>query len=236
MNISLISLVKRYPWIQNIIGSIYVRCPAMMEHNLGKYHALKKAFYLTALENLHGDYLEFGVFTGGSFVFATKAHRTTCGVSKVTTAFFGFDSFKGFGAQAAEDMHPFYTDQNFAVCEKRIVSNIKKQTKHEKVTLVSGFFEKTLSHDPSLYGIKAARIIFIDCDLKDPALLALRFSRQLIQKGTILMMDDFYSYRGAPDLGVSGAYNQFLHENSQISTRRLFDYGYGGVGVIFTAV
>ena len=49
----------------------------MVEHNLGKYHALKKAFYLTALENLHEDYLEFGVFTGGSFVFATKAHRTT---------------------------------------------------------------------------------------------------------------------------------------------------------------
>lgn len=49
-------------------------------------------------------------------------------------------------------------------------------------------------------------------------------------------MDDFYSYRGAPDLGVSGAYNHLCRENAHIKTRKLFDYGYGGVGIIFWAL
>lgn len=34
-------------------------------HNLEKYYVLKKVHYLSAIEDVAGDYLEFGVFTYG---------------------------------------------------------------------------------------------------------------------------------------------------------------------------
>ena len=36
--------------------------PAVI-HNIEKYYILKKVHYLAAIEELEGDYLEFGVFT-----------------------------------------------------------------------------------------------------------------------------------------------------------------------------
>jgi hypothetical protein len=49
-------------WASMVIATIN---PALM-HNLRKYHALKKVHYLAAIEGIEGDYLEFGVFRGGT--------------------------------------------------------------------------------------------------------------------------------------------------------------------------
>ena len=84
-------------------------------HNIEKYSALKKAHYLTAMEHLEGDYLEFGVFTGSSF---THSMRCTRSMEKIYPGikqckFIGFDSFEGFGLLGESDEHPFYDDKNF---------------------------------------------------------------------------------------------------------------------------
>jgi hypothetical protein len=47
-------------WVSSLISGIN---PAIV-HNLEKYHTLRKVHYLSAIENVEGDYLEFGVFTG----------------------------------------------------------------------------------------------------------------------------------------------------------------------------
>jgi O-methyltransferase len=41
-------------------------------HNLDNYHTLRKAHYLSAIDNVSGDYLEFGVFTGSSFFHSMR--------------------------------------------------------------------------------------------------------------------------------------------------------------------
>ena len=46
-------------WSSLIIAGIN---PAII-HNLEKYYVLKKVHYLSAIEDVAGDYLEFGVFT-----------------------------------------------------------------------------------------------------------------------------------------------------------------------------
>ncbi len=50
-------------WLSSLISGIN---PIVM-HNLDNYHTLRKAHYLSAIDNVEGDYLEFGVFTGSSF-------------------------------------------------------------------------------------------------------------------------------------------------------------------------
>jgi O-methyltransferase len=101
------------------------------------------------------------------------------------------------------------------------------------VTIVPGFFEETLTKKSAKdYGIKQARVVFIDCDLFDPALLAMEFIQPLLSKGTVLLMDDYYSYRGDPRLGVQGAFAEFCRRHPQYLWRRVYDYGFGGIAMI----
>jgi hypothetical protein len=238
---SLIGFLKRFLIFQNLAASLIAKISPIIEHNVGKYIALKKAFYLTALENLQGDYLEFGVFTGGSLVFATKADRSMAWMkgkdSRNETRFFGFDSFQGFGENTPSEQHPFYKDDIFAVNYEKVRRNIEKRTRHSTVKLVKGFFADSLDgHKPSDYGIGAARIIFIDCDLKSAAASALGFCAGLIQEGTILVMDDYFSYRGNSELGVAGAFAHFQIEHPQLVWRQLFSYGYLGQAFICSSI
>lgn len=233
----LLRLLKHFSFFQNLASSLIASVSPVIEHNIGKYTAIKKAFYLTALENLDGDYLEFGVFTGSAMVFSTKINKKMKWINKSGTRFFGFDSFQGFGDVGTTEKHPFYRDDIFGVNFEKVKKNILRQSKGSDVQLIKGFFSDTLDHKhPQEYGIKKARIIFIDCDLKSPALSALNFCSQIIQEGTILIMDDYFSYKGNAELGISGAFSEFCKQNPEISWRNLYHYGYLGEAYICSGI
>ena len=116
---------------QNIASWLYSHYPQSVQHNLQKYQALSKAFYMTAAEGLNGDYLEYGVFTVSSFVLATRVHRQLGALGDVKTKFYGFDSFSGFGEIGDEDKHQVYSDDIFKLDEqhvKKIKRNIFKKS------------------------------------------------------------------------------------------------------------
>ena len=229
----LLRLLKSFSIFQNLAGTLISWVSPIIEHNFGKYIAIKKAFYLTALENIDGDYLEFGVFTGGALVFATKVNKKMSWINQNKTRFFGFDSFEGFGNLDSSDQHPFYKDSIFRVNFTKVKKNILNQTKKDVVHLIKGYFNETLDgHCPDEYGIKKAKIIFIDCDLKNPAKSALNFCKNLIQEGTIIILDDYFSYKGNSNLGISGAFKEFQLENKHFEWRQLFHYGYLGQAFI----
>lgn len=233
----LIKFLKNFFFLQNLAGWFASKIPVAIEHNIQKYGALKKAFYLTALEQLEGDYLEFGVFTGSSFNFAMRIHRQLRFLGDIKTRFLGFDSFSGFGKVSAEDRHPFYLDTIFAVNEAKVVKNIKKHARGCETQIVKGYFEDTIRDKTARdFKVEKARIVFIDCDLKEPAKLVLEFVRPAIQLGTILVMDDFFSYKGDQTRGISGAFEEFCAKYPTIKWRRILDYGYGGIAYIASQV
>ncbi len=225
---------------QNIASWVYSRYPQSVQHNLQKYQALSKAFYMTAAEGLNGDYLEFGVFTGSSFVLSTRVHRQLKALGEVKTKFYGFDSFSGFGNISEDDKHQVYSDDIFKLNKKhveKIKRNIIKKSKNCKVEIIEGFFEETVAgKSPTDYSIEKARIVFIDCDLKDPAKHVFEFITPILQKGMILIMDDFFSYKGDKRLGISGAFHDFCDKNRKLEFRRLFDFGLGGVAFILSDI
>ena len=110
-----INIAKSFFFIQDFFSWIVTKVPFTLQHNLEKYLTIKKAFYLTALENLQGDYYEFGVFTGSSFVCAMRSHNAFKHLGNTTTDFYGFDSFKGFGNVQDGDKHWFYRDSIFSI-------------------------------------------------------------------------------------------------------------------------
>lgn len=218
-------------FLQIIASNIISYINPAITHNLEKYYAIKKVFYLSSIEDISGDYIEFGVFEGSSFSHAIRCYLNLKEYmppnNKNEINFFGFDSFDGFGKLDDSEYHPFYEDEQFKTSLLFVKDRVEKCANKTKFKLIKGFFEETLSVDPTNYGIKKARIIFIDADTFSSSSLSLEFCKKLICEGTYLILDDFYSYKGSNTKGVAGAFAKFRTKYN-FSFREVFSYGMGG--------
>jgi len=230
----IINFIKKNLFIQNFFASLVSLIHPYIDFTYSKYQAIKKAFYITAHDNVLGDYVEFGVFTGSSFNFAMKINKKIERIfGESQTSFFGFDSFSGFGKLNNEDQHPIFKDSLFEVNKKKIIKNIEKNSKGQNFKIVKGFFEDIMPNkNINEFGVNKLRIVLIDCDTKKAAKLALDFIKNSIQDGTIIMFDDYVFYKGRYDMGEYSAFEEFKKENKKFFFRRIFDYGYGSKAFI----
>ena len=212
-------------WTSSLISSI---SPTII-HNIGKYYMLKKVFYLSAIEDLEGDYLEFGIFTGSSFCHSMKCCQKSAHLNPkmLDTRFFGFDSFSGFGPLPNEDRHPFYVDEYFVTSQKKVDDRIKSIARGLTYKLIPGFFSDSLKEGADKIGVRKARIIFIDSDTYVSSKDALTFTLPTLQQGTYIVLDDYYSFKGSKDKGVARAFSEFVKLN-KLEMRHVFTYGMGG--------
>ena len=198
-------------------------------HNIEKYVILSKIFYFTAMEKVEGDYLEFGVYTGSSFSHAIRCYKKSKQFEDrdtYKTQFYGFDSFDGFGELDETDKHPFFVGSNFTTDYNEVKKRVSKIDKNIKPTLVKGFYCDSLKEGASAFGIKKARIIFVDCDTYTAARDVFSFCEDIVQEGTIIVLDDYLSYRGNREKGISKAFHDFVKETN-IEVRSFSTYGMG---------
>lgn len=222
--------LSRLTFLQDLASFFIAKLNPAIIHNLAKYIALKKVHYLSAIEGIEGDYLEFGVYNGSSFSHSLRCMRQLIKINSLVekTTSYAFDSFEGFGDFHSDDKHPFYEQLNFKTSFKRVNQRAKKAAKQLKYEIIKGFFKDTLSVKPDHYGIKKSRIIFIDSDTYTSSILALRFALPTIQNGSYIILDDFFSYKGDDSKGVARAFKEFKDEG-QLLVRHVFNYGMCGV-------
>lgn len=235
---NLLKFIKNNLFIQNFFSNLIAWYPEFLHFTINKYLAVKKAMYITAHDETLGSYIEFGIFTGSSFNFAMKVNKRIEKIFKNTNCdFIGFDSFKGFGSIKEIDRHPRFKDETFSINLKKILKNIKKCSAGQNYQIIQGFFEETLTKKkPKDYKITKARVVMIDCDMKQPTLLALNFIKDILQVGTIILFDDFIFYNGSSKKGEFSAFQQFKEENSHIKFREAFEYGYGSKAFIVSEI
>ena len=108
-------ILSKFIFLQDIAAIFVSKLNPAVTHNVEKYRAIQKAFYLSALDQLEGDYYEFGVYAGSSITCAIRCAKSLrkydAGLAKC--CFFGFDSFLGFGEVDNSEKHSFYNDENF---------------------------------------------------------------------------------------------------------------------------
>ncbi len=225
----LVNFIKNNLFLQNFAASIVSYIHPFIEVNVAKYMAIKKAMYITATDQTYGSYMEFGVFTGSSFNFAMKINKQIEKIfGKANCEFIGFDSFQGFGKINEDDRHHFYKDETFSVNVEKVLKNIKKSAKGQQMRIIKGFFHETIKDKTTQdLNIDKARVVLIDCDLKESTRLALEFIRPSIQEGTIILFDDYIWFKGSKKKGEYSAFNDFKNKYPEILFRRVFDYGYG---------
>lgn len=231
----LFEAVKNSAFFQNLVINFMSSLHPSIMHNLEKIEMLKKAFWHCELEQIEGDYFEFGVFEGMSLMAAIKI-SDKMGGPRLNRKFFGFDSFdEGFKYFNERDVHPFFKEGDFKSSFKKVSQRLKN---FKNVRLVKGYFEESIKDkDVSLVcGSTKCAILFIDCDLMGPAYIALNFIKPILQVGSVIVLDDYYAYKGNPELGTSGALCTFLKENPNIRLRQYCKYGYGGDSFMITEI
>jgi hypothetical protein len=218
----------------NGFDSLLLRLPFVTElinQGLSKDLGLLAAFHLLSRIGLEGDYLEFGVFRGETFRNAIRAARQSFRAThagRFPGRFIAFDSFAGLPrvASMGDGVNP-YAPGEFAAARATFEKTLGRLLHRVPIEVVAGWFDETLNPQTAeRLGLQRAAFVNIDCDLYESTVPVLEFVAPLLQTGTILYFDDWFSYRGAIDQGESRAAHEWLARRPGI---RLVDYRNVGI-------
>jgi O-methyltransferase len=198
------------------------RLDGLMENQFAERGMVAQAFAFAHLNGIRGDYLEFGLWRGRTFLHAWRMKRL---YRLNTMHLWGFDSFAGLPEVEPASGEIWSTGQ-FACSEPEFRSILARNgVRPEDFTLVPGFYETSL--DDALHAAmagKTAAIVYVDCDLYKSTVPVLAFLERYLTDGTIVCFDDFYCYRGRPDEGEQRALAEFLEANPAIEFQRFLTY------------
>lgn len=198
---------------------------------LAKHNALRTAISFSIANNVVGDYLEFGVYQGGSFIRAYKrhskearayAHRPGVRGSEFASyarQYFAFDSFEGL-PQVPQNPLPLHWrgERAMSCSEEQFLANVRDAgLPASHIVTVPGLYDTTLVPGTyAKYGLRRAAIVHIDCDLYESAITVLEFVTPLVVDGTVLVFDDWFFYQGHPAKGEQGAFREWLERHPEL--------------------
>ena len=209
----------------------FVRASAVSSHQ----SVLDSAIGLQMVNQVCGDYLEFGVFRGDRLI---QAYETATFIAKQirqakdpylikasTKAldemrFIGFDSFEGLPKANAIDVAPgqeaWIGEGGFAAGLDEVKALMpKKGLESGKIQFVPGWFDRTCTPETKQkLGIKAASVVYIDCDYYESAVPCLEFITDLLVDGSIVIFDDWFIFRGRRDRGEQRAFREWKERHN----------------------
>ena len=149
-------------------------------------------FSSLATSGIEGDYLEFGVYRGSSFI---QAYQMAQKYGLAEMRFFAFDSFQGLPEAEGKTF-----DEGEFQCSRPLFTKIvqKAGVDLDKVMVVEGFYQDSLQNQVKVSNdLKRAALIHVDCDLYVSTKEVLRFVQDLLQPGCIIVMDDWHTFEAA---------------------------------------
>ncbi len=207
--------------------------------------ALHRAWGHVYTSFIKGDYFEFGVYKGDSFIESYKNyllfkdwinHQTISEepwrreVAKEYVnhipCFHGLDTFEDMPENDERNVTfskgSFYAD----------IDDVKKRCEHNglkspELFLYKGEFKNTQEKLYKNVGDKKAVIINIDCDLYTSTIDVLKICESFIQIGTVLLFDDYNTFSADNKKGQRKAVREFLKE-SNLELEPWFPYCYVG--------
>ena len=177
--------------------------------------------------NIQGGYFEFGVLNGESMCEAYFILRDQ------VDRYIGFDAFEGLPPLSQTDefglfLQPDFIEGNFKSMSYEFVYQTILSTglAPDKLLLVKGFFEETLTMDLQSQLLPGGRasVVHLDVDLYVSTKQALEFIYPFFQTGTWLLCDDYWTYAGASSFGTQKALKEFLAEHPDILLQEYCSY------------
>lgn len=167
-----------------------------------------------------GDYIEFGVYRGGSLLLMLdELLRTELNHVRL----FGFDSFEGF----PKDNEGYWQEGDFSVDYDRVVRSLNQRNiDWNRVSLTRGFFSDTLNDELiAKHDLQRVSLIMIDCDLYSAAKEALEFCGPLIRDEAIIFFDD-WNPLAKENKGEKRAFDEYLQANPDLQAEAIGEYSW----------
>ena len=200
-----------------------------LTHFSPQEHALDNVMRFASASAMEGDYLEFGVYEGGTFA---AAYHLAQRYGLRSMRFFAFDSFQGLPSPSGIDATPYQQFQQgqYALDLASFNRSLRRHgVPQARIRIVPGWYDETLNETTRvLLGISTAAVVWIDCDLYRSAVPALRFVTPLVTPGTIIVFDDWYAFRGDPRCGEQRAFREWLAQNPTIGVQEFMSIGWHG--------
>lgn len=162
---------------------------------------------------LDGYYMEFGSHEGRTMRLAWRHFHHLFDWDYVA-----FDSFEGLPEIEEIDRLPIWQRGKLATSEEEFVRIVTGAgMPRTRLRTVKGFFDQSLTAQlaDKLLPRKAA-VIYVDCDLYKSTVPVLRFIRPFLQRGTVVVFDDWNCFHGDPDRGERLAWREFLQANPDL--------------------
>ncbi|HJT50751.1 MAG TPA: TylF/MycF/NovP-related O-methyltransferase [Nitrosospira sp.] len=185
------------------------------DNRMAELGMLGQAFEFVKINDVPGDYFEFGLWRGKTFGYA---HRMMRRYERHGMTLWGFDSFQGLPETEEHPDNIWYKGQ-FACTRPEFEAILKSRgICRSEYELVEGFYSESLNDAAHrrLSGRKAA-IVYIDCDLYDSTIQVLNFIEPYLVNGSIVCFDDFYNYKADPEQGEQKALADFMRKETGIS-------------------
>jgi O-methyltransferase len=203
----------RLGWLMRFPGHVQGRNTRMSpSHEVTQM--LVNAFAYAKYEEVHGDYAEFGVAKGRTFVEAYRVARRFPGFDR---RFYAFDSFAGLPDIGEVDAGYRWREGQFAHGRQGFEARLRRaRIPSSDVTIVEGFYDETLRHPERLDDHRVA-VAWVDCDLYESTVPVLDYLTDRLSPGAVLAFDDWFCFRGARDKGEARACDEWLERNPHIA-------------------
>jgi O-methyltransferase len=214
--------------LQSQLRQLSERNPALIE----------RVARFVACEMIPGDYVEFGVYRGASFVSAYNAlqqgftariaqlsgnapteHRAQREALWKDMRFFAFDSFLGLPElQGVDRESRDFSLGQYAASEQEFRAHLANTgMEMERVAIVPGWFQDTCTIENfARIGLQKIAVAWIDCDLYESAYAILEPITPLLQDGSIIIFDDWFAFRGHPKRGEQRAFYEWRQQHPEL--------------------
>jgi hypothetical protein len=173
---------------------------------------LSLAFKYAESESVKGDYAEFGIWTGRTFVEACRI-APKYGVPR---RFVAFDSFEGLPTLHGPDVGGPFATGDFKNSRAEFEARLRRaRVPMNDVTIVEGWFDDTLAHPEQIH-LESVAVAWIDCDLYASTTPVLDYLTSRISPGSVLLFDDWYTFRASPHKGEMRACAEWLERNPSL--------------------
>tara|TARA_B100001989_G_scaffold252999_1_gene237415 strand:+ start:1226 stop:1873 length:648 start_codon:yes stop_codon:yes gene_type:complete len=195
--------------IRNVSGDIY--------DNSSKFYQINKIWHNIKLDQITGDYIEFGIYKGKSIYHSFKVAKKL-DIQK-NILFWGLDSFEGFPVEN----HNFYKNDNFKTSYTKTKNQFKK---FKEIKVIKGFFKESL-RTQELVNIKNISFAFIDCDIFESTIDIFDYLKPRLTNGSFIMIDDYTSIDSNGN-SIAKSFKASFKIDDEI-----FIFGYYSNGIIF---
>lgn len=180
----------------------------------------------TAVMNeVRGDYHEFGVFEGRSFIKNAKRFQKLLKPELAAQMkFWAYDSFEGLPETHDAYAPSHFHKGSFSAPEDLFMRNVTAAgISASSVRTVAGFYDKSLTPEKArdVFADRKITMAYIDCDIYESTVPIFKFITPGLQVGSVIVIDDWVRHHAHPRHGMQRAFNEWIEGNPSIRTLQI---------------